>query len=359
MRPWMIYGATGYTGQLIAAEAVARGLTPVLAGRREDAVRAVAEPLGLPWAVAPLDDPRRLRSAVGEVAAVLHAAGPFRETSAPMLDAVLATGADYLDITGEVVVFERIFGLRPQLVRRGVRAIPGVGFDVVPTDAVAAQLARAVPDAVALELGFLGLGGLSGGTAASAIGSLDVGGLVRSGGRLVRVPVGHRTRRVVLAGKPRTLVSIPWGDVSTAWHSTGIPAITTYAAVPEAVAPWLRRLGPFAGLAAFPPVRRLLQRLVKARLWGPSAEARARGASHVWGEVTGADGRTVSLHLTTPEGYALTATASVAAVVALDAGEVPPGPHTPSTAFGADFALGLPGVSAGALETTPPPDVGG
>src|SRR5687767_3783927 len=127
---WMLYGANGFTGELIAAEALARGERPILAGRRADAVLPLAERLGLPSRIFGLDGD--VAANLAGVAAVVHAAGPFSATSRPMLDACFAAGAHYLDITGEIPVFEACHARGEEAKRRGVVVMPGVGFDVVP-----------------------------------------------------------------------------------------------------------------------------------------------------------------------------------------------------------------------------------
>ncbi|HEV7923072.1 MAG TPA: saccharopine dehydrogenase NADP-binding domain-containing protein, partial [Thermoanaerobaculia bacterium] len=139
---WMIYGANGYTGELIAREAARRGERPILAGRDRTAVEALAKELGLQWRAFPLDAPD-----LRDIQLVLHCAGPFMYTSAPMVRACLDAGAHYLDITGEIVVFEAVMRKDGEAKQRGVTLLPGVGFDVVPTDCLAAQLAQRLPDA--------------------------------------------------------------------------------------------------------------------------------------------------------------------------------------------------------------------
>jgi hypothetical protein len=102
---WMIYGANGYTGHLVAAEARRRGLNPVLAGRRAGPIKKLAAELGLPMRVFGLDDAPALAAAIADMAVVANCAGPFAVTSAPMIDACLTSRAHYLDITGEIDVF--------------------------------------------------------------------------------------------------------------------------------------------------------------------------------------------------------------------------------------------------------------
>src|SRR5262249_13438152 len=102
----LIYGCYGYTGRLLVDEALRRGLKPTLAGRRRDEVEAMGRSTGLPVRVAALEDADALDAAVAGHRVVLHAAGPFIHTSPPMVQACLRAGAHYLDVTGEIAVFE-------------------------------------------------------------------------------------------------------------------------------------------------------------------------------------------------------------------------------------------------------------
>jgi short subunit dehydrogenase-like uncharacterized protein len=223
--------------------------------------------------------------------------------------------------------------------------LPGCGFDVVPTDCLAAHLARRLPGARRLALGFRASGRLSRGTATTAIEGLGREGLVRRGGALTPVPVAFRTRAIDFGDGPRPAVTIPWGDVSTAWHSTGIPDIEVYMAAPLRLRALLRAsrfLGPLLGSEA---VRRFLTARVRAGAPGPSEEERRRGSAFAWGEAEDDAGRRVASRLAMPEGYTLTAHAALAVVERVLAGEAPPGFQTPSRAYGPDFVLGLEGVS--------------
>src|SRR6266536_3485840 len=230
---WLIYGANGYTGQLVARLAVARGERPVLAGRNGPAVTALAGELGLPHRVFDLADGAAVRAALEGVRAVAHCAGPFSATSAPMVAGCLAAGAHYLDITGEVEVFEAIFGRDAEARAAGVVLLPGAGFDVVPTDCLAAALAAALPSATSLDLAFLVGGGMSRGTTRSSIEGMAAGNLRRVDGRLVTTRFGEPARTVPFPRSGATRVgAIRWGDLATAYRSTGIPTITTYTKLP-------------------------------------------------------------------------------------------------------------------------------
>lgn len=171
-RPWLLYGAYGFTGRLIAREAVERGHRPVLAGRDADETAALADALSLEHGVFGLDEEGALREALAGVDAVVHAAGPFSRTWRPMVEACLATGTHYLDITGEVEVFEALHALDGRASDAGVALLPGVGMDVVPSDCLAARLAERLPDATHLELALHSTGGPSRGTARTQVEAL-------------------------------------------------------------------------------------------------------------------------------------------------------------------------------------------
>ncbi|MEO8036400.1 MAG: saccharopine dehydrogenase NADP-binding domain-containing protein [Acidobacteriota bacterium] len=343
---WLIYGANGYTGELIAREAVRRGMHPVLAGRTRSTIEPLARELALPFRIFPIEQP-----ALKDIGAVLHCAGPFSRTSASMVDACLAAGAHYLDITGEIAVFESVFQRREDARRAGVALIPGVGFDVVPTDCLAAMLSDALPGAKELTLAFAAPGArISRGTYRTMIDGMSEGGAIRRDGRIVRVPVAWDVREIPFSIGLRTAMTVPWGDVSTAYHTTRIPSIRVYTATPPAQVKRLRRIAPLIPFLGRWPLRPLLQFLAKSRK-GPDAGARERGRMHIWGEAVGIDGRCVSSTIDTPEGYAFTVASALHAIEELDS--VRPGAWTPSRAFGKDFVRAISGVDVSPLRTSP------
>jgi short subunit dehydrogenase-like uncharacterized protein len=342
----VIYGATGYTGRLVVAEALARGLRPTLAGRSTEAVRALAESHGLPWRVARIDDPAGLRRAIGGAAAVLHCAGPFAHTWRAMSDACLAGGVHYLDITGEIAVFEGLARRDADARAAGVMLLPGAGFDVVPSDCLAAHLARRLPDAVHLSLGFRALGGASRGTLATMVENLGAPGAVRRDGKIIRVPPAWRTRRIDFGdGRLREATTIPWGDVSTAFHSTGIPNIEVYMSMRAALRRAMvasRWLGPLLRSGI---VRRAAAARVRRGPSGPGEAERTKGVSLLWGEAVAADGTRAEARIRGASGYVLTAQTAVHLAMKTLAGSVRPGFQTPSRAYGADLILEIPGVT--------------
>jgi short subunit dehydrogenase-like uncharacterized protein len=362
----LIYGANGFTGELIVEECVRRGLRPIVAGRRADALEPIARRYGLEMRVASLTaarvparplltppgtfppaPPDELLFMLDGVRVVLHCAGPFFRTSAPMMQACLERGVHYLDITGEITVFEACRGRHVAARQLNVVLLPGVGFDVVPTDCVAARLAESLPDASLLELAFAASGGatFSRGTVKTMLLSGGDGGAIRRDGKLVPVPRGWRRQAIPFRDRTRTAVTIPWGDISTAQWSTRIPNIHTYLAFPGSSRLAMLAQGAIQPLLDVPPVRRFVERQIDARVTGPDARTRATAQMQVWGRVTHADGRTREATAVVPEGYRFTAMAAVEC--ARRVLEQPPdaGYHTPSTAFGSHFLESLPECS--------------
>jgi short subunit dehydrogenase-like uncharacterized protein len=345
-KTWMLYGANGLTGALIAREAARRGHACILAGRNAGEIETLGRALGLPTRVFPVSSEFEVRRHIAGLAAVLHCAGPFSATSAPMLDACLAAGAHYLDITGEMAVFERVHARTREIAAAGISAIPGVGFDVVGSDCLAAMLKRDLPDAVTLRLGMQWVGGrMSKGTIKSMAESVPHGGMIRRDGKLTPVPSGWKVRRIPFQrGKSFWSVSIPWGDVSTAFYSTGIPNIEFYWArsLPEIAA--MRAVNPVRGLLGKPAVQSFVAAAIERVVRGPTDGERERAESYVWGEAENAAGKRVARRMRLPEGYTFTYLAALASLERVLAGGVTPGALTPSMAFGADFALTIPGV---------------
>ncbi len=344
MKPWLLYGANGYTGTLLAHHACARGLHPILAGRNAHAVQTLAESLKLPWRVFALDDPTALAQGLEGISLVLNAAGPFVRTAEPLVRTCLARRCHYLDVTGELAVFEALAQRDAEARAAGILLLPGVGMDVVPSDCLALHLKQRLPTATHLALGFQTSGRFSRGTATTVIENIARGGAIRRAGKLTPVPTAWKHRVIDFGLGQRAAVTIPWGDVSTAFHTTAIPNIEVY--VP---ASWPMRVGMRASrylgwLLGSRAVQTLLLRRVRSGPAGPSAAERSRGWVAFWGEATDPRGRKAVTRLLTPEGYTLTALTAIACVEAVLTGKGAPGFHTPARLLGADFILGIPGV---------------
>ena len=342
----MIYGANGYTGRLAARVAAHRRLRPILAGRHAGPIRSLADDLGCESRVFDLHDPTVVATNLQGVAAVLHCAGPFSATSRPMLDACLRAGTHYLDITGEIGVFEDIHSRDREIRDAGIIAIPGVGFDVVPTDCLAAMLKRELPSATHLKLAFMARDGkLSPGTAKTMVEGLPEGGRVRENGRVVKVPPAYKVETIPFTEKLSTLaVTIPWGDVATAYYSTGIPNIEVFLGAPEEQIEKMKMPGILRSLLGLAPVQSLVKAVIAKRVKGPGDEQRSRDEMYVYGEARDEAGHRVAMRLRTREGYTLTAESSVTAILKTLEGRLAPGAYTPSMAFGAEYVLELEGT---------------
>lgn len=346
----LIYGAYGYTGEMIARAAIDAGLSPILAGRSKDALIAVAGRLNGEPRVFGLEDPAKIAQGLAGCSLVMHCAGPFSATAAPMMAACLAARVHYTDITGEIDVFEHAFAQDAAARTAGILICPGIGFDVVPTDCVALTLANALPGAVRLTLGFDSRSGMSRGTAATSVEGLGHGSRVREKGEIRRIPLGSRSRRIDFGAGPKLSTAIPWGDVSTAYRTTGIGNIEVYVPVsPKALAN-LRRLARIGWLLRLRTVQSFLKSRIAKRAPGPDASERHKTPVHVWGEAVDGNGRTVVARLRVPNGYTVTTDAAVAIARRLLAPDVPAGFTTPARLMGSDFVTRLPGATQMTLE---------
>jgi len=341
----MIYGANGYTGELIAREAKTRGLTPVLAGRNSGKIAPLAQELGFEQRVFSLDSPEEMARHLQGIGLVLHCAGPFMSTSPPVIDACLRAKAHYLDITGEIGVFEHAQTKSGEAQAAGVVVCPGVGFDVVPTDCVAAALKAALPDADHLALGFEADSVLSAGTAKTTVEGLPQGGKVRRAGKIVDVPHGYRVRRIDFGNGEKLCMTIPWGDVSTAYYTTGIANIEVFTPSSRLLIFGARQVHHLRWLLGWAPMQNMLKGMA-AKSKGPTAEQRASQSTYVWGEVTNARGEKKTARLRTANGYAITVTGALGIVDYLLRHHPSGGTYTPAKLMGADFVTKLPGSSA-------------
>jgi short subunit dehydrogenase-like uncharacterized protein len=340
---WLLYGANGYTGELIARAAASRGLEPILAGRSARRIAPLADELGLPHRVFDLTDPEEVARRLTDVDVVLHCAGPFSATAAPMIDACLRTGTHYLDISGEVEVFEHACRLHDQARDGGVVLCPGVGFDVIPTDCVAARLHEQLPDATHLRLGFDVPFRLSPGTFKTIVEGLSSGGRARVDGQIVAVPQAWRTRRIDFGDGEKLSMTFAAADVASAHHTTGIPNIEVYVRIQPLQLLAVRLGNLFRPLLARPTAQRILKWIVGKTVHGPTDDAREALPVRVWGEVVNDEGEMRTARVTTANIYSITVDGALAAVDVLLGGPPTGGYHTPAGLLGADAVTKMAG----------------
>ena len=340
---FLIYGANGYTGELITRYAVERGMKPTLAGRNAIAVEEIAKKHHLEYRVFSLDEGYRIDNALQEVDAVLHCAGPFSLTSRPMVEACLRNKKHYTDITGEISVFESLAKLDKRAQEAGVMIMPGVGFDVVPSDCLAKHLKDLLPTANYLSLAFYGMGRLSHGTQATMTMNVGQGGAIRKDGKITRVPAAWKSREIDFGEVTKNAVTIPWGDVATAYYSTGIPNIEVYTVIPPKQLKLMKASRYLGWLFATKPIQEYLQKQIPAG--GPNDLERAKGKTLLWGQAEDPNGNRVESRITAPEGYTTTALASLSIMQKIIDGNFKTGYQTPAKAYGADLILEINGVT--------------
>ncbi|TVQ66869.1 MAG: saccharopine dehydrogenase [Balneolaceae bacterium] len=334
----VVYGSYGFTGNLIAEIASKSDKNVLLSGRDPLKLQEQGARLKLNTRVAALDSGQDLDALLKDASVVIHCAGPFVHTWKPMADACLRNGCHYLDITGEVSVFESLKKMDDAFGLRGLMAMPGVGFDVVPTDCMAALLKKEQPDATHLEMAFMGLGGgVSRGTAKTMIENLGKGGLVRQEGVLKRVRTAHKTRRIDFIEKRSQVVTIPWGDLSTAFTSTGIPNVTVYMSATKSMIRSMRLSNYLAPLLRMGIVRKRLEKTINQRQPGPDKRSRENGAALIWGEVRNDSGEIKRAVFKTAEGYRLTAEMAWSIAGKVQSGFLKEGYQTPSSVYGGDL----------------------
>lgn len=342
---FLIYGASGYTGKLTVERTIKKGLKPTLAGRTESKIKPLADEFGLDYIIFDLEDIAVIASHLDKFPLVLNCAGPFSKTAKPMVKACLQSGTHYLDITGEIEVFEWVKSNHQNAVEKRVILMSGVGFDVVPTDCMAKYLHTKMPDASHLELAFFGMGGsISHGTMSTLVENMGKPGAVRENGKIVTQPTGKEGRLIDFGSRQQFAMTIPWGDISTAYSTTGIPNIKVFTGVPKSSYNFMKMQVLFNPLLRTGFIKSKIQSYVDKKITGPTDEQLEKGKSLIWGKVTNAKGEVVEARLETSEGYLLTAEMGLIITQKILADKnLHPGYHTPAELFGHDLILEMPG----------------
>jgi len=348
--PFLLYGANGFVGSEVARLAFHMGLQPIIAGRNKEKLKVLSGKFGLEYRVFSLDNPEVIKREIKDVELVLHCAGPYIYTSKPMVDACLETRTHYLDITGEIPVYEEIFTRNAEAKSKGVMLLPGVGFDVAATDCLAMHLKQKLPSATHLSLAFQSVGpaGLPPGTQKTMFELIPFGNRVRLNGKLVDPGKEVKTRMVDFGEGPVEATRLAWGDAFTAWFSSGIPNIEDFMVLSPSMKKGMAFIGLIGPLFKMAAVRNIFKRGVKP---GPSMDECENTVMHVWGEARDDSGNKVVARLHGPEGGLIwTSQIAIAAVKKILNGTISPGYQTPGTAFGSEFVLELSGVTREDIE---------
>jgi short subunit dehydrogenase-like uncharacterized protein len=341
----LFYGITGYTGELILEEAQRQHFQAIIAGRNEEKVKILAERFGLSYRVFDLDDAAVLDTQLSDIDLVLHCAGPFHFTATPMIEACLRNHCHYLDLSGRVEGFEEAFLLHDKAVLQQVMLMPGVGFDVVPSDCLVAYLHQQLPDATHLTLAIaMKNGGVSRGTALSTIENLPNGATIRKNGKIISVPLGQKTRFFKFGNWYESLcATAPWGDVSTAYHTARIPNIETYLATTEKGARMMRFTQNLKWLLKQSFVKNIAKKIIHNRPAGLNEKERLLSESYFYGEVTNEKGEQKSAILRVDDAYVNTAQVAVLIVKKIISGNYKIGFQTPGGLYGSSLILEIEG----------------
>lgn len=340
----LVYGAYGYTARLLLPKLKALGIDVVVAGRNAEKTDQVGSELGMPSRVFSLDDGAAVDDALKDATAVLNAAGPYTHTTTAIVDGCLRNGAHYLDLSGEVGPLGQAAEAGAAAKELGLMILPAIGFDVVPSDCLAAHVARRVPGATHLTLYVAASNLISRGSSVTLAEHIGIPVHTRRNGRLEPMQLRMQLRWVDFGSGHRPAVAVSWGDLVTAYHSTGIPNIEVYfeatafrfaAVTMNQYWGWLLRS---SGANAW------LRQWADMLPAGPSEQERARERCAIVVEAA-SDRHSARARIETPEAYQFTADAAARVIEQVMAGRREPGFQTPSTLFGPDFVMELDGVT--------------
>ena len=347
---WLIYGAYGYTGRLVAEEALRRGHRPVLAGRGGQELQAMADRMGLEFKTLSLDDPQALKAALRSMGLIFNAAGPFAQTGPKIIEACLETGTPYADISGEFHHMRAVEALDARARMARIPILTGAGFGVTFGDSVARHVVDRLPDATHLRVSVAADNAVT--TAAVRRTILEVlaqGGYAVEGGQWKRRPLAHRHWMVPDGASPLSFAAAPMGELAAVRRSTGVANIVVGRPMPAKSAQRLRLISPLIqAVLGVGPLRRALGR-DKGTPSVPAPTPQGGWRSRIWAEAWNDRGHRAMARLETGEGYAATAAAAIANVEALFA-RPPVGVVTPAQAFGAAHVLTIPGVEVTDLD---------
>ena len=334
----MIYGAIGYSARLIVDELILRNIKPVLSGRNEAILRQLAHKFNCEYTAFDIIDENKVDESLKDIHTLLNCAGPFKNTAKELMEACLRTTTNYLDITGEMPVMHLAFSMDKLAKEKGIVILPSVGFDIIPTDCLAKRLSEQMPDATHLKLGLINKRGkISRGTWLTTLEFLGGTGKIRRHGKIIDSKIGEFKIYVNEKNFSFRGISIPWGDVYSSYHSTGIENVEVYLAMPNIVVMLKHLLIFFLKILKVKFFKNIAANYIKKNLTGPTKEERDSTESYVWGRVEYAEAEKIEEVYQVMEGYNLTAKGAAECAQRVLSDLVGPGTYTPSLAFGSDF----------------------
>lgn len=334
----MIYGANGYSAQLIIEELISRKIELLLAGRNESVLKQLAQKYNCDYIAFDIFDDVKVDESLQDVHTLLNCAGPFKYTAKDLMEACLRTKTNYLDITGEMPVMHLAFSLDKIAKESGIVILPSVGFDIIPTDCLAKRLSEQMPEATHLKLGLLNKRGkISRGTWLTTLEFLGGTGKIRRHGKLIDSKIGEFTINVTAKDFSLSGISIPWGDVYSSYYSTGIENVEVYLALPKVVVMFRPLLVFFLKILKVQFIKNIVVNYIKKNFTGPTKEERDSTETYVWGRVENSKGKMIEEVYQFMEGYNLTAKGAAECAERVLKNSLQPGTYTPSLAFGSDF----------------------
>ena len=351
----LIYGANGYTGKLVCEEAIKQNISIHIVGRNKEAIEELAKEWKVAHSIVGLENQQELDSLLTTYKTVIHCAGPFTETAEPMVQSCIRTKTNYIDITGEIWAFEIVMKYHQQAEEAGIQMISGAGFDVVPTDCLAAYLKEAVPTATHLEMAFVGnKTSLSRGTAVTMAKNISKGGFIREDGKLKNVPLAYKSKEIEFPHRKQWTMTIPWGDLMTAYHQTNIPNIEIYSGASKKMIKKLRRFRWLKFLLSISWIQKIVRSKIEKSVKGPTSDQLSEGNTYIVGRAWDQENNSAELKMITPEAYHLTAKTALSAAIKLNRKENDKkGYLTPAQAFGKEFILEFEGVELIGHKKTP------
>lgn len=341
----IVYGAYGYTGKLISNQLKDKIQDVLLSGKNENKLRTLSDNTGFSFLAIDLQNKKNLTELFSQTEIVINAAGPFINTCCQIIEACIESKSHYIDINGDIKVFEIIKSYGEKATQAGVMILSGAGFDIVPSDCLAVKLKKMMTNPTHLKIAFATSGGgISHGTALTVLGRIGEKALKREDGKLKQISMGKNSMWVDFGEAKKFTINMSWGDVSTAYTSTGIENIETYMAVKPKIYYFLKLQFIFNWLLRLGIVRNMIKNYIDKNIVGPNEISREKAYSLFYAEIKNSSGHTMSARLKTDEGYNLTAKATVLIAKKVLNNDFKIGYQTPAKAYSENLIFEIEGT---------------